>query len=86
MVRAGQGTLQNMDALLKRLDRIVAFVESGQGSVGKLLYDPTLYNRLNATVNEFQGLVNQVAQGKGTLGKLFSDEELYKKPTPPWTS
>jgi phospholipid/cholesterol/gamma-HCH transport system substrate-binding protein len=79
MVRAGQGTLQNMDALLKRLDRIVAFVESGQGSVGKLLYDPTLYNRLNATVNEFQGLVNQVAQGKGTLGKLFSDEELYNK-------
>ena len=79
MVRAGQGTLQNMDALLKRLDRIVAFVESGQGSVGKLLYDPTLYNRLNATVNEFQGLVNQVAQGKGTLGKLFSDEELYQQ-------
>lgn len=79
MVRAGQGTLQNMDALIKRLDRIVAFVESGQGSVGKLLYDPALYNRLNATVNEFQGLVNQVAQGKGTLGKLFSDEELYQK-------
>jgi phospholipid/cholesterol/gamma-HCH transport system substrate-binding protein len=79
MVRAGQGTLQNMDALLKRLDRIVAFVESGQGSVGKLLYDPTLYNKLNSTVSEFQGLVNQVAQGKGTLGKLFSDEELYNK-------
>jgi phospholipid/cholesterol/gamma-HCH transport system substrate-binding protein len=79
MVRAGQGTLQNMDALIKRLDRIVAFVESGQGSVGKLLYDPALYNRLNATVSEFQGLVNQVAQGKGTLGKLFSDEELYQK-------
>ncbi len=79
MVRAGQGTLQNMDALLKRLDRIVAFVESGQGSVGKLLYDPTLYDRLNATVNQFQGLVNQVAQGKGTLGKLFSNEELYQK-------
>ncbi len=79
MVRAGQGTLQNMDALLKRLDRIIAFVESGQGSVGKLIYDPTLYNRLNSTVNEFQGLVNQVAQGKGTLGKLFSDEELYRK-------
>jgi phospholipid/cholesterol/gamma-HCH transport system substrate-binding protein len=79
MVRSGQGTLQNMDALLKRLDRIVAFVESGQGSVGKLLYDPTLYNRLNTTVNEFQGLVNEVTQGKGTLGKLFTDEQLYSK-------
>ncbi len=79
MVRSGQGTLQNMDALLKRLDRIIAFVESGQGSVGKLIYDPTLYNRLAATVNEFQGLVNQVAQGQGTVGKLFSDDELYEK-------
>ena len=79
MVRSGQGTLQNMDALLKRLDRIIAFVESGQGSVGKLIYDPTLYNRLNATVNEFQGLVNEVAQGQGTLGKLFTDDELYQK-------
>jgi phospholipid/cholesterol/gamma-HCH transport system substrate-binding protein len=79
MVRSGQGTLQNMDALLKRLDRIIAFVESGQGSVGKLIYDPMLYNKLNATVAEFQGLVNQVAEGKGTLGKLFSDEELYHK-------
>jgi phospholipid/cholesterol/gamma-HCH transport system substrate-binding protein len=79
MVRSGQSTLQNMDALLKRLDRIIAFVESGQGSVGKLIYDPTLYNRLNSTVSEFQGLVNRVAEGKGTLGKLFSDDELYRK-------
>ena len=79
MVRSGQGTLQNMDALLKRLDRIIAFVESGQGSVGKLIYDPTLYNRLNSTVSEFQGLVNRVEEGKGTLGKLFSDDELYRK-------
>jgi phospholipid/cholesterol/gamma-HCH transport system substrate-binding protein len=79
MVRSGQSTLQNMDALLKRLDRIVAFVESGQGSVGKLIYDPGLYNRLNATVTEFQKLVNEVTEGNGTLGKLVSDDELYQK-------
>lgn len=79
VVRASQGTLQNLDALLKRMDRIIAFVESGQGSVGKLIYDPQLYNRLSSTVNEFQGLVNQVSQGNGTIGKLISDDELYKK-------
>ncbi len=79
VVRASQSTLQNMDALLKRLDRIVAFVESGQGSVGKLIYDPTLYNRLATTVNEFQNLVNEVTQGKGTIGQLISDDELYRK-------
>ncbi len=79
MVRAGQGTLQNMDALLKRLDRIIAFVESGKGSVGKLIYDPTLYNRLASTVSEFQGLVGDISQGKGTIGKLISDDALYNK-------
>jgi phospholipid/cholesterol/gamma-HCH transport system substrate-binding protein len=79
VVRSSQSTLQNMDALLKRLDRIVAFVESGKGSVGKLIYDPTLYNRLASTVSEFQSLVNQVSQGKGTIGKLISDDELYRK-------
>jgi len=79
MVRSGQSTLQNMDALLKRMDRIVAFVESGQGSVGKLLYDPSLYNRVNSTVAEFQGLVNEISQGQGSLGKLLVSDELYQK-------
>jgi phospholipid/cholesterol/gamma-HCH transport system substrate-binding protein len=79
VVRASQSTLQNMDALLKRLDRIVAFVESGQGSVGKLVYDPTLYNKLSETVNEFQGLVSEISEGKGSLGKLVSDDALYNK-------
>src|SRR5215813_2023912 len=79
VVRASQSTLQNMDALLKRLDRIVAFVESGQGSIGKLIYDPTLYGRLNSTLNEFQTVVSEVSQGNGTLGRLVADDELYQK-------
>jgi phospholipid/cholesterol/gamma-HCH transport system substrate-binding protein len=79
VVRSSQGTLQNMDAILKRLDRIIAYVETGKGSVGKLIYDPTLYNRLSSTVNEFQGLVNDIGAGKGTIGKLIADDTLYNK-------
>ena len=79
VVRASQSTLQNLDALLKRLDRIVAFVESGQGSIGKLIYDPGLYNRLNTTLDEFQGIATDVSQGKGSLGKLVASDELYQK-------
>jgi len=79
VVRSSQSALQNMDILLKRLDRIVSTVESGQGSVGKLINDPSLYNRLNATVADLQGLVNKVGQGQGSLGKLFNDDTLYMK-------
>src|SRR3981189_3130578 len=35
VVRASQGTLQERDALRNRVQRIPAFVESGQGSIGK---------------------------------------------------
>ena len=79
VVRASQGTLQNIDTLLKRVDRIMAFIESGQGSIGKVIYDPALYNQLNATVVEFKGLVDDIQKGKGSLGPLFTSDEMYKK-------
>jgi phospholipid/cholesterol/gamma-HCH transport system substrate-binding protein len=79
VVRASQGTLQNLDALLKRTDRILAFVESGQGSIGKLIYDPNLYNQFANTVTEFKGLVDQVRSGQGSLGKLLVTDEAYDK-------
>jgi phospholipid/cholesterol/gamma-HCH transport system substrate-binding protein len=79
VVRSSQSTLQNMDALLKRADRILAFAESGKGSLGKLIYDPTLYNRASVTVGEFQKIVEQIANGEGSLGALISSDEAYKK-------
>ncbi|MGA8154338.1 MAG: MlaD family protein [Terriglobales bacterium] len=78
VVRASQSTLQNLEALEKRVDRILAFIESGQGSIGKVIYDPGLYNRLNSTVAQFQDLVADVASGKGSIGKLLVDDELYR--------
>jgi phospholipid/cholesterol/gamma-HCH transport system substrate-binding protein len=79
VVRSSQGTLQNMDSLLKRVDRIVAFIESGQGSIGKVIYDPALYNQLNSTVAEFKGLVDDIQSGKGSIGPLLTSDEAYKK-------
>jgi phospholipid/cholesterol/gamma-HCH transport system substrate-binding protein len=79
VVRASQGTLENIDTLLKRVDRIMAFIESGQGSIGKVIYDPALYNQLNATVAEFKGLVDDIQQGKGSIGPLLTSDEAYKK-------
>jgi phospholipid/cholesterol/gamma-HCH transport system substrate-binding protein len=79
VVRSSQSTLQNMDALLKRADRILAFAESGKGSLGKLIYDPTLYDRFSQTVTEFKGVVDEIAQGQGSLGKLINNNDAYNK-------
>jgi len=79
VIRASQGTLQNVDILVRRLDRIVSAVERGEGSIGKAVYDPTLYNKLNRTLDEFQKVVAQVSTGQGSIGKLINSDELYNK-------
>ncbi|HEX9120485.1 MAG TPA: MlaD family protein, partial [Terriglobales bacterium] len=79
VIRASQGTLQNVDTLVRRVDRIVSQIESGNGSIGKLIYDEKLYERLNTTLSEVQGMVTQVSQGKGSVGKMIASDELYNK-------
>jgi phospholipid/cholesterol/gamma-HCH transport system substrate-binding protein len=79
VVRSSQSTLQNMDALLKRADRILAFAESGKGSLGKMIYDPTLYDRLSQTVSELKTVVDEIAKGQGSLGQLINSNDAYTK-------
>lgn len=79
VVRSSQGTLQNVDVILKRADRIFAAIETGQGSVGKLIYDKSLYVNLNNAVREMQGILNDINSGKGSIGKLLKNDEMYEK-------
>jgi phospholipid/cholesterol/gamma-HCH transport system substrate-binding protein len=79
VVRASQGTLQNVDTLVKRLDSILSYIQSGQGSIGKVIYDPSLFNRANDMLNQLQQVVSQVNSSQGTIGKLLNSDELYNK-------
>ena len=79
VVRSSQGTLQNVDILVKRLDRILAQVESGKGTLGQVINDPTMIKKVNAMLDQIQGILNDVEQGQGTIGQLFKDKELYRK-------
>jgi phospholipid/cholesterol/gamma-HCH transport system substrate-binding protein len=79
VIRAANSSLQNMDVLIKRLDRIVGFVESGQGSIGKAIYEARLYDQLSATVTHLQTIVNDITQGNGTLGKFIENDDFYNR-------
>ena len=79
VVRASQGTLQNVDVLVKRVDNIVSYVQSGQGSIGKIIYDPSLFNRADNMLNQLQQIVSQANSNKGSIGKLLNSDELYNK-------
>lgn len=79
VVESSQAALINMQLLLQRADRILAAVENGEGSIGKLLKDDELYRRLNSTVREVQSITQQVSSGKGSIGKFLYDDQLYAK-------
>jgi len=79
MMKAGQSMLQNMQTLLKRVDNIIAGIENGEGSAGKFLKDPALFDRMNATLAQVQSMVNDINAGKGSVGKLLRDDEMYNK-------
>jgi phospholipid/cholesterol/gamma-HCH transport system substrate-binding protein len=82
-------TLASMKRITKRLDEedigkfvrsmnnVVHALTAQQGSAGKLIYDPRLYNQLNSVADNLQALTTDLKGGKGTLGKMIVDTTLY---------
>ena len=79
MVERGADLMQNLGALSDDLRGIVDDVHRGNGTLGKLMNDPSLYNRLDSTAGRLDAVVTSIQQGQGTLGKLASSDELYQK-------
>ncbi len=63
--------------LLQRLESVVSKVDSGQGTIGRLINEDEIYVELNQTLSELRQIVTSVKEGNGTLGKLIVDPGLY---------
>jgi phospholipid/cholesterol/gamma-HCH transport system substrate-binding protein len=79
VIKSSQGTIEQLNTILAKVDNLVDSLNSERGSIGKLINDPTLYNKALLTLNELQGLVDQISNGKGSIGKLVSDDTLYNR-------
>ena len=77
LMQRGDALLASVQITLKRIDAIVSLVEAGKGSIGRLLVDEELYNRLVATVAEAQKIANSLARPTGTIGKLMYTDDFY---------
>src|SRR3984957_10658594 len=77
LVQQGFGGLNSLQDTVQRVDKIVGLVESGKGSIGKLLVDETLYNNLLQILAQVKGLADALNSDKGTIGVLLNNRELY---------
>jgi phospholipid/cholesterol/gamma-HCH transport system substrate-binding protein len=77
MKEQGVKLLAQANDILAKVDGIVKQVEVGKGTIGKLLVDETLYNKLLLIGNDVQKLTTAINSGKGMIGKLVYDDKLY---------
>jgi phospholipid/cholesterol/gamma-HCH transport system substrate-binding protein len=71
--------LGSLQAIIGRVDNLLAGVEQGKGNIGKFVKDEELYNRLNGIAGEAQKLLTDVRSGGGTFSKLIYDDSLYQE-------
>jgi phospholipid/cholesterol/gamma-HCH transport system substrate-binding protein len=53
-------------------------VNSGQGTIGKLLYDEALYRETADSMTNLKEILQKVNRGDGSVGKLVNDQEFYR--------
>ena len=79
VIQASQGTIQQLDTILAKVNTLADALTTGKGSIGLLINDPTLYHKAVLTLNQLQSLVDAISNGKGSIGKLVSDDTLYNR-------
>ena len=70
-------TLRQANDTFARTALLVRDMREGDGSFGRLVSDPTLYERLTDALERFNNVAEQVQNGNGTLAKLINNPELF---------
>jgi phospholipid/cholesterol/gamma-HCH transport system substrate-binding protein len=86
LITGANDILANFETLSVQVQDIMRSFESGEGTVGRFITDPSFYNNLNATVENanltiqrINDLVGDLADGPGTLGQLVRDDALHRR-------
>lgn len=79
VIASSEGGLNQITALTKKLGVLVDTLNSGRGTVGRLLNDPGEAKKVSRMINDFSVVADNLREGKGSLGKLMTDDTLVVK-------
>ncbi|MEE9368333.1 MAG: MlaD family protein [Pontiella sp.] len=69
--------IEELSKAVSGLQDMINAVSEGQGTLGKLLNDDTVYNNMIVISDDVKAIVRRVEQGEGTVGKLLKDDSVY---------
>jgi phospholipid/cholesterol/gamma-HCH transport system substrate-binding protein len=84
LTQTGNELLQQINKMAIPTNEILTKANRGEGTLGRVINDESLYNNLDATVGEtkvtlakLQNTIDRINRGDGSAGKLLNDPELY---------
>ncbi len=72
-------TIQRAKDAFSRIEDIGDKVKKGEGTLGKLITDDTIYQDAKKTVETLKNVSEKIERGEGSLGKIINDDSLYKE-------
>jgi len=79
VVERSAEVLGNLSALSQDVRDLIAGVQEGRGTLGKLLTDDQAYYHLNNVLAKSDTMITNIRDGQGTLGKIIASDEMYTK-------
>ncbi len=77
VMKSGQDVVSNLKTLSSSLTTLARQAQKGQGTVGRLLGDPALYQNVNRAASDLSVLAERIDHGPGTAAKLIGSPALY---------
>ena len=69
--------MANFNTAVEGMQQMLTSVGAGEGTLGQLLYDETLYNQLLELNKGLLGFMSKIESADGTFNRLISDPVLY---------
>lgn len=80
VVKASQGTIENLNTILAKLNIVVSNLQSGKGSFGQMITNPALYNKFVAAADDIDQITAKLNSDNNTVGKFMNDHaEMYDR-------
>jgi phospholipid/cholesterol/gamma-HCH transport system substrate-binding protein len=79
ILEQASGAVTGLRDLTGRLEELTRRMLAGEGSLGRLVVDETLYRRLTTLSGSLADVLERAEGGDGALGQLLTDPALYRR-------
>jgi phospholipid/cholesterol/gamma-HCH transport system substrate-binding protein len=79
IIAQAAGAVDDVVALTHDLRQLTGGIVRGEGTMGQLMTNRTLYDRLTATMGQLNATLARIQNSQGTLGRLIDDPTMYNR-------